>query len=131
MVLASRRTGRTIVDFDYLLTAAPDTAPTIAGAEVIRLDLDEAALARKLWAAESYEELREEVTSAVRVSGTDAFRHECLRAHLPLVVWTRRPYYEEYGERQVAAGRYEEVIRYETHLRPLQNALCRYAGVDL
>ena len=34
-----------------------------------------------------------------------------------------RPYYETYGERQVAAGHYRTVIRYDEHVRPLIHAL--------
>ena len=34
-----------------------------------------------------------------------------------------RPYYETYGERQVAAGHYRSVIRYDEHVRPLIHAL--------
>ena len=34
-----------------------------------------------------------------------------------------RPYYETYGERQVAAGRYQQVLRLEEHVLPLARAL--------
>lgn len=57
----------------------------------------------------------------------DAYRIECLR---PVdsnsgTHWTteQRPYYELYGEKLVAAGRYETVIRYEEHMLPLAQAI--------
>jgi hypothetical protein len=39
-----------------------------------------------------------------------------------------RPFYEEYGERQVAAGHYTRVLRYREHVLPLTRALNSYAG---
>jgi hypothetical protein len=57
----------------------------------------------------------------------DAYRVECLR---PVdndagTHWTTsiRPFYELYGEKLVAAGRYEKVIRYEEHMLPLAQAI--------
>lgn len=56
----------------------------------------------------------------------DAFRVECLR---PVANdagnWTtgERPFYELYGEKLVAAGRYEKVIRYREHMLPLARAI--------
>jgi hypothetical protein len=35
----------------------------------------------------------------------------------------RPPFYEEYGERQVAAGHYKRVLRYREHVLPLAAAL--------
>jgi hypothetical protein len=60
------------------------------------------------------------------------FRVECLR---PVdqessddEVWLReRPFYEPHGEREVAAGHFERVIRYREHLRPLALALREHA----
>jgi hypothetical protein len=57
----------------------------------------------------------------------DAYRIECLR---PVNTesgthWTtgERLFYELYGEKLVAAGRYEKVIRYEEHMLPLAQAI--------
>jgi hypothetical protein len=59
--------------------------------------------------------------------GIDAFRVECLRPVTNRagtdVQWKRPPFYELYGEKLVAAGRYDRVIRYRDHLVPLANAL--------
>ena len=57
----------------------------------------------------------------------DAFRVECLRPvhNHSGTHWTRndRRFYELYGEKLVAAGRYERVIRYEEHMLPLAQAI--------
>jgi hypothetical protein len=57
----------------------------------------------------------------------DAFRVECLRpaGNSSVPEWTSAdpPFYEVYGEKLVAAGRYQEVIRYEEHMRPLAQAI--------
>lgn len=57
----------------------------------------------------------------------DAFRVECLRpvSNDTRVNWTTgdRPFYELYGEKLVAAGRYEKVIRYRDHMLPLALAI--------
>jgi hypothetical protein len=57
----------------------------------------------------------------------DAFRMECLR---PVSDQRSRPdaketppFYELYGENLVAAGRYDQVISYRDHIRPLADAL--------
>jgi hypothetical protein len=56
----------------------------------------------------------------------DAFRVECLRPVDNLSATQRTnaiPFYEFYGEKLVAAGRYEQVIRYEEHMLPLARAI--------
>jgi hypothetical protein len=43
-------------------------------------------------------------------------------------VWLReQPFYEPRGEREVAAGHFDRVIRYREHLRPLACALREHA----
>ena len=44
-----------------------------------------------------------------------------------------KPYYETYGERQMAAGHYQDVIREQKHLLPLARAIWARAergGID-
>lgn len=57
----------------------------------------------------------------------DAYRVECLRPvdNEAGTHWTmhNHPFYELYGEKLVAAGRYEKVIRYEEHMLPLAQAI--------
>jgi hypothetical protein len=57
----------------------------------------------------------------------DALRVECLRPvqNSPRTdrVSDELPFYELYGEKLVAAGRYKNVIRYREHLFPLAQAI--------
>jgi hypothetical protein len=124
----TRRSGKGQVrNYDFALAGPSGGRPDTLPGEAIRLTLDEAALARKLAAARAYDELASEVDSAVRENSTEAFRVECLRPARNSEKGERfaseKPYYEQYGERQVAAGYYREVIRYQEHFRPLADRL--------
>src|SRR5215204_1323830 len=56
--LAQRTTGARISNYDFTLVGPPGPCPEHLRADSIRLDLDEAAFARKLSAAHNYPELR-------------------------------------------------------------------------
>jgi hypothetical protein len=69
------------------------------------------------------------VESALAANGKDAFRIECLRPVEPSLYcshFQKPPFYEHYGENQVAAGFYDRVIRYREHMLPLARALARH-----
>jgi len=129
--MASRLSGRVVSGFDFPLVGPPDDCPEELRDDAMRLRLDDQALARKLAAAHNYPELQGEVASALERNGAEAFRVECLR---PLASSGRRaagrPFYEEYGKRQVEAGRYAEAIRYDRHVWPIRDSLWRRAGLD-
>jgi hypothetical protein len=110
---------RRVASFDFWLTGPPPAGE----APALTLALDEAAFARKLAAARGYTELADEVALAVGTETATALRVESLRL---LVDGVARggppqdpPYYERYGEMQVEAGRYAEVVRWRTHVAPL------------
>jgi AcrR family transcriptional regulator len=147
--IARRRDGREIVNQDFLLVGRH--APLdLAGATT--LQLDEAALQRKLDAAHNFLELRPEVDAVLggellafhqypqirnetmldsNTVGAEAYRVECLRPvaekhsaeHLTTV-----PFYERYGELRVTEGFYGEVIRYRQHILPFSEALWQHAA---
>ncbi len=114
--------------------APPTPARRLSSFSSLRLTLDDAALARKLAAARAYPEMAEEVERALAVHGEESFRVERLcpvdpgsgeaeiveRAGSP-------PYYETYGERQVAAGHYRQVLRLKAHFLPAAQALAEVA----
>jgi len=153
VALASRESGRRIAKYDFTLVAPPGHCPGALRDDALWYRLDEAAYARKLSAARNYPELQAEVAAALSGYGSaglldhpdlaapsdfgiaDAadFRVECLR---PVDVHSRykppldgpRPFYEDYGERQVAAGHYTRVLRYREHVLPLAAALDAHAG---
>jgi hypothetical protein len=128
--IAARAEGRDIKGFDFPLIGAPDACPAELSPRARWIHLDDAALARKLTAAQSYPELTHEVDAALAKVGVQAFRTECLRPWTsPAAENGARPFYEVYGERQVVAGVYSEVIRLD-HLLSLRDALWRHAGVE-
>lgn len=106
--------------FEHSLVEAPDAW---AGAHSLRLDLDHDALRRKLAAAAEYPELSLEVEGSLQKWGAGAFNVEVLQpvsaSRRPPAPPGQPPYYEVFGERRVREGAYPEVIRWETHLRPL------------
>jgi hypothetical protein len=123
--LASR--GRALRNLEFPLEGAPgvDSPEGLAGG--LRLDLDAEALRRKLDAAAAYPEMAAEVERALASHGHAPFAVECL---LPVRYgleiggrFTQPPFYETYGERQVAAGIYREVIRFREHMAPLAAGL--------
>jgi len=121
---ASRRANRPISLFDIPLIGPPDTCDEALRPAAIRLELDDDTFARKLRCANHYPELQDEVDRALAANGAEAFRIECLRPAVPGHGRPPgRPFYEQYGDEQVRAGRYSEVIRFEPHVRGIRDAL--------
>jgi hypothetical protein len=116
---ASRRAGRAIPLYDYAVTERFEAR---AGAGEIVVDLDDEAFARKLAAAYAYSELRSDVEEMVRTHGPEPLKLEVLR---PAAAQNTgiTPFYETRGEEQVAAGRYQRVLRYRDHFAPFVDAL--------
>jgi hypothetical protein len=77
-------------------------------------------------------ELKEKFRGMIDGVPLDAFRVECLRPvdNESGTHWTTKPFYELYGEKLVAAGRYQKVIRYEEHMLPLARAIRAKAKVE-
>jgi hypothetical protein len=146
--MASRATGNRIANYDFTVVKRPDHCPTRLRPSAVWLHLDDEAFSRKIAAAfEFYPELaaetrdtllgheHEEIAerfklngdehAATGLSGMDMFRVECLRPVSPsdAPFESCMPFYELCGERRVAAGLYEQVIRYREHIRPLADAL--------
>ncbi len=122
--------GRQIANFDFPLVGPPNNCPERLRREAIFLQLDDPALERKLTVARNYSAIAADLNAALNELGPEAFRVECLRtvgteaaAIAPL---SEPPFYERYGEQQVAAGYYNRVLRYNEHVRPLAAALDAY-----
>lgn len=130
--IAQRKGGRRIANYDFTLVGPPDKCAESQRDAVNWLRLDNAALERKLAAALGYSEMAGDVQSALDKMGPEAFRIECLRPIEPGATrsgWAGEyPFYERYGERQVAAGHYYQVIRYREHVAPLTEALALHAA---
>jgi len=123
------RKGLTIENRDFAVVAAPDACSPEQRKSALWLQLDSAALSRKLEAARAYRELKDEVEAVLSTHGPQAFGTECLR--LIREPWSLPPppaFYEEYGTKRVSEGVYERVVRQDDHLVPLVRALEEWAG---
>jgi hypothetical protein len=120
VVARTQASGRNLRAFEVDLVGHPDQK-----GRGVRLSLDEEAFARKMDAASRYRALADEAAGAFAAYGADAFRVEFLRAlgeaALPPATWI--PHYETVGEARVASGRYQTVLRYGAHVRPVLSAL--------
>jgi hypothetical protein len=123
--MSNRSRINELANFDFSLTGTPHRR---TGDRDIRIELDNDAFARKIAAARSYAGLESEVNEAINNNPERAFRVESLR-HVQgkeiSLAEDAKPYYEKYGEKQVAAGNYREVIRYREHVVPLAEELRR------
>ena len=132
--MGSRARGVPIETLDFALVGAPDASADAARDGDVRLSLSEDALARKLASADAYPEMAHEVAAAVERFGVAPFRHEVLRA-VDLddrLAWTsdEKPFYERHGERRVAEGVYDRVLRFREHVVPVAEALWRHSTRD-
>ncbi|HEX8694710.1 MAG TPA: hypothetical protein VF746_19955 [Longimicrobium sp.] len=126
--LAGRTRGAAPAAYDFLLVGAPNQCPEGLRERAVWLELDDETLERKLAAARSYQELRGEVEHALDQFGLAPFRTECLRPVDPTERYggwdpAQVPYYETYGEKRVAEGVYDRVLRFREHVQPLADAL--------
>ena len=134
VLLLRKETGREVLNFAFPLDGPPDGSALQTGPPGVRIDLDTAALTRKLASASNYAALQSEVASAVSRFGTQAFATEWLHPVLdPVEGLTRMreepPQYERFGKGRVNDGFYAEAIGYRTHVRPLIQHAWRQAGL--
>lgn len=132
-VAIARAGGVHVDNYAFPLVGHPQKPPPACAAGPQPIRLDEATLDEKIETARAYARaaggvLVSEVDEAIERFGLDAFRAEQLfvagsGAQLEAVFDTERPFYETYGEQQVAAGRYSYVIRWDEHVRPIATAL--------
>jgi hypothetical protein len=129
----ARSTGAHVANYAFPLVAHPQIAPagTVAGPPP--LPLDDATLHEKIRRGRDYAHdtggiLVSEVDEAIERFGMEAFRAEYLfdagdGTDVAALFDSEPPFYETYGEKQVAAGRYAFVIRWAQHVRPVALAL--------
>ena len=132
-VRMASESGSRIASYAFPLDRAPDAGPEMQPGDVLRIQLDEEMLGRKLDAAHGYPELKSEVEGALRRFGKEPFRTEYL---FPVDLTDPYgldpegiPYYESYGERRVAEGAYQHVVRFRDHVKPLADALWCHRAV--
>jgi len=116
--------GYCIANFDVSLAYQHDHAQK-ATADIVSIAASEQMLAEKLQVARDYSELAVDVNRIIAQEGVTSLGIEYLRPvnENSYQEFQERPYYEVYGERQVAAGHYQQVIRYRDHVLPIGEAL--------
>jgi hypothetical protein len=135
VTLARQARGHDIPNFEFSLISPPDVRLEPPPANEIWFRLDETALARKISIAQGYTELAGEVMETLGRTSVEAFSVERLHLSDPAEDARRfdaePPFYEHYGEKQVAAGHYTRLLRYNEHLAPLAGALRRHTEAAL
>ena len=128
---AAQTAGQTITNLAFSLVDDAPASPGSPQANEFWLQLDEEAFQRKITAAYGYHELAGEVYEALEGAAVDGFRVERLRApdsDVDVRYWSESPpFYEQYGEKQVAAGHYDRVLRYSQHVKPLADTLAAWS----
>ncbi|MEA2206333.1 MAG: hypothetical protein QOE77_3109 [Blastocatellia bacterium] len=126
--IASCLQDRLIANFDVLLISEPGDHPAATLEGAVWLNLDSTAVSKKIEVALSYAEMSEEVNRILKTVGRNGLETECLRraASDSPRPETWSPYYEQYGERQVKAGHYQQSICYREHVVPIARALTEY-----
>jgi len=126
--IANRQLHQPVLNFEISLTSQSDKLRERTDGEVW-LDLDEASLLKKLKAAQAYSGMAAEVDRILSEEGIPALQTERLRpvSYITRDGFAETPYYEIHGAKQVEAGRYSQVLRYNEHVRPLEEALRRYS----
>lgn len=122
--LAAMHADRAIECYDYAVTEASTAGLTV--------DLDDDAFRRKLDMAWRYDDIAVDIRELIANIGERALRREMLRRIDPrqlLPELHATPYYELRGEEQVAAGKYEHVLRYGRHFVPFVAGLAASVGV--
>jgi hypothetical protein len=115
-----------IANLSFLLMDRPGKFARTGATPTAQIVLDDSTLERKIAAARRYPEMSGEVEHALTMWGAEAFRVEAFRRVPDGELWgpaEAPPFYEQYGQEQVRAGKYAEVIRYDQHIRPLADAL--------
>ena len=111
-----RREGRRV---EHLVFQVEGSDPERAAMR--SLQLDEAALARKIAAARAYRPLGEAVAARLADPGFDPTRECLFDPTAEPEAW--QPMYEVIGRERVAAGRYPRAIEYARDVRPALLAL--------
>jgi hypothetical protein len=121
--LVAARRGRAIRVLDY-----PIERPDLRSGEPFSSSrLDPAATMRKIAAALGYVGVAQEVERVVASTSDERFAVERfdrfdISVRLPPKL-DAEPFYESYGRRQIAAGRYRDLITYAGHVRPIVETL--------
>ena len=123
-------------NMEFTVEGPPQPQPRLPQdrAEAEILELDDEGFARKVAAVRAYPQLAAEVDRVLTTEAVETFRTEYLfpvQYGFDLANRFEHPcFYEQYGEKQVAAGFYRDVIRFKDHVAPLAAHLERFVGAN-
>jgi len=114
-----------VAHYEYSIHDGPHAFDVLNDAVIS--DLDDAAFEAKIASAHAFAPVISDIGEMLSRFGEAPFRREAFRR---IVDWTACPWpegghplYERIGEERVALHRYERVIRYAEHMRPLINQM--------
>ena len=131
VTMAEYASKKPIPNYEFSLTEAEQSYPQSHDGSCMHMQLDNDLLRRKLQAARNYVELSDEVQAAIERYGEEYFALECMKkVSAPPVAHAHaaKPFYEIWGERRKAEGKYPSVIRYREHILPVVAAIRKRAG---
>jgi hypothetical protein len=122
------RSQRSIQHYVFPTVGHPNQCPDALLTQAIVVPLAPDRFERKIQVALSYSELRAEVKRAIEQHSIQVFQTEYFypfQADHPKfqTFVTHKPHYELYGEQQVEKGYYQDVIRFQQHIYPIQQQL--------
>jgi len=130
VALVNKNSRYPVLNFEFPVVAAGNSFAGQRPEGATYLRLGDAAIDRKLAAAKSYTELRDDISKLISEMGAALLRFEELRPASSGTAGDLRveevPFYESYGEKQVSKGHYHRVIRYREHVLPISAALSAY-----
>jgi hypothetical protein len=128
-VTSAQRQGHAVENFEMPLAYQLDARPYETVSDEIKIVALGDMHTLKLRAAQAYPELAADVNRIIEQEGMDSLSTECLRRAPALAaeeLFAEPPYYEIHGAKQVAAGRYDQLIRYRDHVAPIAAGLRRF-----
>ena len=130
VAMAGQTGKKAIPNYEFSLTEPEQSYPQTHDHSCMHLRLDNDLLARKLEAARDYAGLGDEVHKAIQQYGEEYFAVECMKKAAVVVEQghAAKPFYEIWGERRQAEGKYSSVIRYREHILPIVTAIRERAG---
>lgn len=124
--VASHAGGEQIANYEFAVVGHSD----VTEPHPIKLRLDDQAYSNKIAAAQVYSAWMADVTVMLNEAEAESFRNEYLCATTSQGDSsgedTEPPFYEQHGEKQVAAGYYKQVLRYRQHILPIAKGLRDY-----
>ena len=134
VLMASRATGRRIRNFEVRLTGWERKCVEQHDDRCVHFQIGPELLREKIKAAGKYVELKDEVDRSLAHFGAEYFQIECLREAIGSAAPENedgKPFYESWGERQIAAGRYSLVIRLKEHIQPIRDDMLNYVEMGI